>query len=108
MKEVIVYDYIELAKRILKHMDQEYESYIKDALFEWCMHERFIHLNVHKLEDISDGYKENGLRSLNDGRIPNKVQKWIEIINELIIMIESAELPEEFMVDYESDLYVYK
>ncbi len=108
MKEVIVYDYIEIAERILKHMAQEYELYIKDALFEWCMFERFIHLNVDKLESISVEYKENGLRSLNDGRIPNKVQKWIEIINELIMMIESAELPEEFIVDYESDLSIYK
>ena len=108
MKEIPVYDLIEIKDILLKHLAQEYELYIVDALYEWAGFERFVHFNVDKLENISVEYEEGGLRASNDGAVPKKIQKWIDIINELILIIENMELPEEFIVDYESDISIYK
>lgn len=108
MKNITVYDFNEIKEILLKHVSSDLESYIQAALFEWSCYERFIHINVDKLEEISTEYLEDGIRSTNGGHVPNRVQKWIEIVNELILLIENGYLPEEFMVDYESDLSVYK
>lgn len=106
MKQLNVYKFSEIKAILLKHLAPEYELYISDALYEWCHWERFIHVNLDKAELIISEYKEEGY-SYKLGKIIDKVQKWIEIIQELIIIIESKELPEDFIVDYKSDLSVY-
>jgi hypothetical protein len=108
MKTVLVYSLNEIRDILLKYLPPDSESYIEDALFEWARYERFIHINVDKLENISVEYEEGGLRASNDGAVPKKIQKWIDIINELILIIENMELPEEFIIDYESDISIYK
>lgn len=110
MKEIPVYDLIEIKHILLKHLPQEYELYIVDALYEWARFERFVHFNVNKLENISAEYKADDFPDINEHCIPirKKVLKWVEIINELILIIENMELPEEFIVDYESDISIYK
>lgn len=109
MKDVEVYDLSEIKKLLLQHIAMEYELYIPDALFEWSRYDRFVHLNVDKLEYILEEYRHDGLKvSMNKSKIPDKVQKWIDITNELLILIENKELQEEFIVDYYSDLDKYK
>ena len=97
MKNIPVYDLNEIKEIIIKYLSKDIQPYIVDALFQWSIYERLIHINVDKLEKISVEYKEDSLRSSTDGHVPKQVQKWIEIINELIIIIESGELPEEFI-----------
>lgn len=108
MKNINVYDFNEIKEILLKHMSSDMESYIQPALFEWSCYDRFIHINVDKLESISVEYEEDGRKFSVDGKVPGRVQKWIEIVNKLIPIIESGELPEEFIIDYESNLSLYK
>lgn len=108
MKQIDVYALSEIKDVLLKNISMDLEPNIADALFEWSCYERFIHVNVDKLEEISTEYYEDGIHSTNDGHVPNRIQKWIKIVDELILLIEKGHLPEEFMIDYESDLSVYK
>ena len=108
VKQINVYELTEIKNMLLTHMASEYSLYISEALFEWSLYERFVHINVDKLEKISTEYHEDGSRSTNDGHVPNKVQKWIEVVNELILLIEDGYLPEEFIIDYDSDLSLFK
>lgn len=114
MKNIPVYDLNEIVAIFNSNFyhyepDDVFRNYISDALFEWSAYERFIHLSIDKLEHIATEYREDGYRvSVDKNKIPDKVQKWIDIVNELIFLIENKDLPDEFIVDYESDLNVYK
>lgn len=77
------------------------KEFIKDALFEVFSFERFIHVDEDILESMIAEYTED-YKNRSDSNV------WIDILNDLIIMIQEDKLPKHFMIDYYDDLNIYK
>ena len=95
--KIDIYSLEDIQEMLFPH-DKEFIEY---ALFEVFSFERFIHVDEDILESMISEYGEDYKNKANSN-------VWIDILNDLIIMIQEDKLPKHFMIDFYNDLNIYK
>lgn len=95
--KIDIYSLEDIQEMLFPH-DKEFIEY---ALFEVFFFERFIYINEDRLQHMISEYKEK-YKHRSDSNI------WIDILNDLILIIQEDKLPKHFIIDYCNDLNIDK